>query len=357
MYGPAEIAKRYSNAGAAKAKLPVPKMFVLAIFAGMFIAFGAYGSQVVGINGGTEPAAKLMGALIFPVGLLMVIMAGAELFTGNSLIIISVLDKKATIGGMFKNWAIVYLGNFVGSIFVAAMLTYSHAYSLFGGTLAESVVNTARNKVMLTLPDAFLKAILCNILVCIAVWISFSAEDVAGKILGLYLPIVLFVASGYEHSIANMYFIPAGILASGEYGIAVEGLTWSAFFLNNLLPVTIGNVIGGVCVVGLGYFFAYLFGKEEPKPAAAAPATTQLAEVEKKQPVVNLTAPNQDVFRVDILPENTASLSEFSPFAPQTRENPISTIEVVLNGATVRVPNNADPALLAQTIRLIRNLP
>ena len=262
MYGPAEIAKRYSDAGAGKTKLAIPKMFILAILAGMFIAFGAFGSQVAGTDvAGGASVGRLMSAVVFPVGLLMVIMAGAELFTGNNLIIISVLDKKTTVRGLLKNWIIVYLGNFVGSILVAAALTFSHAYSLYGGALAEAAVTTAQNKVLLTFPEALLKGILCNILVCIAVWISFSAEDVAGKILGLYLPIMLFVTSGFEHSVANMYFIPAGLFISGEYGIAATSLTWSGFLLNNLLPVTLGNMIGGVGLVGLGYYFVYLHGK------------------------------------------------------------------------------------------------
>ncbi len=258
MYGPSEIAKRYSEAGAAKTKLPGIKMLVLAVFAGMYIAFGAFGSQVASVDAGGASVGKFLGAAVFPVGLLMVIMAGAELFTGNSLIIISVLDKKATAKGMLKNWGIVYLGNFLGGILVAALLTYGHAFSLFDGKLAETAVAAAQNKVLLSAQDAFLKGILCNILVCLAVWISFSAEDAAGKITGLYLPIMLFVLSGYEHCVANMYFIPAGILVSGEYGIAADSLTWQGFFLHNLLPVTLGNIAGGVCL-GLGYFFVYLY--------------------------------------------------------------------------------------------------
>ncbi|MBR1931511.1 MAG: formate/nitrite transporter family protein [Lachnospiraceae bacterium] len=258
MYTPSEIAKRYSEAGAAKTRLSTSKMFVLAVFAGIFIAFGAFGSQVAAVS--VEPAAigKFLGALLFPVGLLMVIVAGAELFTGNSLILLSVLDKKTTVGGLLRNWGIVYLGNFVGSIFVAVLLTYSHSYSMFGGKLAEAVVATASTKESLAFTDALLRGILCNILVCISVWISFAAEDAAGKILGLFLPIMLFVVSGYEHCVANMYFIPAGILVSGEYGIPDETLSWMKLLTKNLVPVTLGNIIGGACIVGAGYFFVYL---------------------------------------------------------------------------------------------------
>ena len=349
MYGPAEIAKRYSEAGAAKTRLAMPKAVILSTFAGMFIAFGAFGSQMVGLNGGSDPLAKLAGAAVFPVGLLMVLMAGAELFTGNSLIIISVLDGKATVKGMLRNWVIVYIGNFIGSIFVAVMLTYSHAYSQFGGQLAESVVATAQNKVLLSYPDALLRGILCNILVCIAVWISFSAEDVAGKILGLYLPIMLFVASGYEHSVANMYFIPAGILTSMEYGIeANAALTWQGFLVHNLLPVTVGNVIGGVCVVGLGYFFAYLHRKEAPKAAPAPRAE------EKK--LIDLAEAQKNVAAFDIYSPNAAPLAEFSPYAPEAHEDDSHAIDIALNGAKIHVGNDAEPVLLAQTIRLIKGL-
>ena len=264
MHTPGEIAERYKKAGAAKTKLPVGKMFVLAIFAGIFIALGAFGSQVAGVSAGSASLGKFLSALVFPVGLLMVIMAGAELFTGNSLLVIPVLSKEAKVSGMLKNWVVVYIGNLAGSIFVAAILTYSHSYNLFDNALAASVVGTAVSKTSLSFSDALLRGILCNILVCISVWISFSAEDVAGKIIGLFLPIMLFVISGYEHCVANMYFIPAGILASKEYASVIEGagniegLTWGTFFVKNLLPVTIGNLIGGACIVGAGYFFVYL---------------------------------------------------------------------------------------------------
>ncbi|MCH5267980.1 MAG: formate/nitrite transporter family protein [Lachnospiraceae bacterium] len=264
MYIPSHIAKTYSEAGAAKTKFSAMKTFVLAVFAGMFIAIGAFGSQVALVDAGGESFSRFISAFVFPIGLFLVVMTGAELFTGNNLMVISVLDKKITVKAMLKNWVIAYLGNFVGSIFVAVLVTYGHAYSLFGGKLAQTAVTVAQNKVSLSFSDALFKGILCNMLVCIAVLVSLSAEEVAGKILGLYLPILMFVLSGFEHSVANMFFIPAGFFVSGEYNIGADSLTWSGFLLHNLIPVTIGNMIGGACIVGLGYGFLYLnHGKEK----------------------------------------------------------------------------------------------
>lgn len=259
MYSPKEIAAKYAQVGAEKTKLPPSKMFLLAVFAGVFIALGAFGSQVVSIDTG-KSLGKFLSALVFPVGLLMVIMAGAELFTGNNLILLSVLNKKAKLSGMLKNWAIVYLGNFAGSILIALLLTYSHSYSLFDGKLAQAVVTTGQNKVLLSFSDAFLRGILCNILVCISVWVSFASKHAVGKIIGLFLPIMLFVISGYEHCVANMYFIPAALLVSREYGISADSLTWLHFLIKNLLPVTLGNIVGGAGFVAGGYYLIYLHG-------------------------------------------------------------------------------------------------
>ncbi|MBR1852696.1 MAG: formate/nitrite transporter family protein [Lachnospiraceae bacterium] len=256
MFAPAEIAKRYSDAGAEKTRFTVSKTVILAVLAGIFIALGAFGSQVVSVDSGGS-LGKFLGALIFPVGLLMVLMGGAELFTGNVLIFLSVLDQKASVKGMIRNWILVYLGNMAGGILVAMMLSYGHSYSLFDGQLAELVVSAAKAKVMLSFGDAFLRGILCNILVCIAVWVSFAASEAAGKILGLFLPVMLFVVSGYEHCVANMYFIPAGIFVSKVYGLEAD-IRWSDFFFRNLLPVTMGNIVGGAVIVSTAYYLAYL---------------------------------------------------------------------------------------------------
>ncbi|MDO4623629.1 MAG: formate/nitrite transporter family protein [Eubacteriales bacterium] len=258
MNSPAEIAKNYVTIGVNKMKLPISKMLILGIFAGMYIAFGAVGSQVVAVSIAAPSVAKWVGSCVFPVGLMLVLVAGAELFTGNCLLVIPVLEKKASISEMLKSWFFVYIGNFIGSILVALAVVYSHALTLFDGQLAKNVVAASAAKSTMNFSDALIKGILCNMLVCLAVWVSFAAKELAGKIIGLMLPIMLFVLCGYEHSVANMYFGPAGIFASSAYGIAQDGIGWGGFLLHNLLPVTLGNIIGGSLIVGAGYWFCYL---------------------------------------------------------------------------------------------------
>lgn len=258
MYTPAEIAKNYVDIGAEKTRMQTGRLLLLSILAGVFIALAGVGCQAVAVSIPMASLGKFLGACIFPAGLTMVLLAGSELFTGNTLIIISVLEKRATWGGLLRNWILVYLGNLVGGILVAACVTYGHTLSLFDGGFAASVVSSAAGKVQLTFSEGFFRGILCNLLVCLGVWISFAAKDVAGKILGLFFPVMLFVLCGYEHCVANMYFIPAGIFASAEYGISVPGLTWDAFFINNLIPVTLGNILGGAGIVGCGYWAVYL---------------------------------------------------------------------------------------------------
>ncbi len=196
--------------------------------------------------------------MVFPIGLFMVLVGGAELFTGNCLIIIPVLSGKAKVSGMLRNWGIVYLGNMIGGLLVALLANFSHTYSFAGGALAEAVVNTAVTKAGIPFMDGILKGILCNILVCMAVWCSFAAEEAAGKVLTLWLPVMLFIIGGFEHCVANMYFIPAGMIASSLYGVPAPGLNLFSFLVTNLIPVTIGNIIGGSLCVGAAYWMAYL---------------------------------------------------------------------------------------------------
>ena len=197
----------------------------------------------------------------------MVLLAGSELFTGECLMVISVQEKSISWRNMLKCWVLVYIGNFIGSVAVAFLMAYSQQFSLFANNLALFTIKTAIAKTALTPESALILGVFCNFLVCIAVWISFAGTTVSEKLAGLYLPIFLFVLSGFEHSVANMYYIPAGLFAKGnsvyasvamQHGIDLSNLTWGNFLLHNLLPVTIGNIIGGGILVGLIYWFVYV---------------------------------------------------------------------------------------------------
>jgi formate/nitrite transporter len=243
MNSPAEIAASYGDLGAAKAAMPKGKMFLLAVLAGLFIAVAGVGSLI-----GSNVAGKLAGACIFPAGLAMVILAGSELFTGNNLMVISLLERKITLSQLLRAWLIVYVGNLAGAVLVAWLTVAGGTF----GAYYEALIATAAAKTSLTFGQAVLRGILCNVLVCVAVWMAMAAKEPAGKVLGLFFPIMVFVLCGYEHCVANMFYIPAGLLASARYGVTAEGLTWGAFLAKNLVPVTIGNILGGS---GLGVMF------------------------------------------------------------------------------------------------------
>ena len=258
MHSPLEIARNFVEIGIHKTKLSAWKMLILGFFAGMFIGFAGIASTTSSATIASASVAKLVSACVFPAGMAMVLVAGSELFTGNNLIIISVLQKKVSIGGMLKNWLFVFIGNFIGASFVALVVVYAHIPDMFDGLLAGKIVAAASSRVNQTFLEAFLRGVLCNILVCIAVWAAFAAKKVSGKLLMSFWPVMLFVLCGFEHSIADMYFGVAGLAAAAEYGIAAEGLTLGSFLLKNLLPVTLGNIAGGAGIVGVGYWLVYL---------------------------------------------------------------------------------------------------
>ena len=280
MNSPKEVAQNYIATGVAKTKTPIMKMLLLAVLAGMFIALAGVGAEVAPATVASASLAKLIGALVFPTGLAMVLISGSELFTGNCLIIIPVLQKEAKIRSMLKNWIFVYIGNFIGSILVAAMTVYGGTFSLFSNEAAVYLIKTAVSKVSLSFSDALLRGILCNFVVCIAVWMAYAAKDIVGKVAALFLPIMVFVLSGYEHSVANMFFIPAGLFAANNptYAAAyaatgatnIGSLTWGAFFVKNLIPVTLGNLIGGVVLVGMAYWYIYLHDTDKKLKASAS---------------------------------------------------------------------------------------
>lgn len=248
MLSPMEIARTYPETGRAKASMSLQKTLLLGILAGMFIALAG-----VGATFGNVYVNKVMGAAIFPAGLAMVIIAGSELFTGNCLLILPVLEKTITAGKMLRNLVIVYIGNLIGAVLVAAMTAY-------GGTfdgISEAVIATAVAKATLPFGAALLRGVLCNVLVCLAVWMAMAAKDVAGKIIGLFFPVFLFVLCGFEHCVANMFYLPAGLFMAARCGAAAQGLSFGTMWLGNLLPVTLGNIIGGFAVGG-AYWLAYM---------------------------------------------------------------------------------------------------
>ncbi len=267
-FSPAQIAEKMSAAGQKKVVTPTGKFFTLAILAGAFIAFGAELSIMIGHQTGLGVGVtKLLAGSVFSVGLMLVIIAGSELFTGDNLIVIAALEKKIRWSQVLNRWMLVYLGNFVGSILLAAIMFGTGLWLTNGGLVGASALNIANAKVNLTFMQALMRGIGCNWLVCLAVWMAISAKDIAGKILAIYFPIMAFVASGFEHSVANMFFIPYGLFlkgsstvvdATGKAASAFSNLTWGNLFTKNLIPVTIGNIIGGALFVGMLYWYIYL---------------------------------------------------------------------------------------------------
>ena len=265
MNSPKEVAQNYIATGAAKTKYSAGKLFLLGILGGVFIALACAGTTVAGAAITNSSVQKIVTALLFPAGLAMTLVSGSELFTGNCLIIISVMEKEVKIRAMLKNWLFVYIGNLVGGVFIAALVVYGHTPSLLAdNVVAISTLKTAVTKTSLAFGDAFFRGVLCNFLVCIAVWMSFTAKDITGRIVALFFPIMLFVVTGFEHSVANMYSISAGLIAkqnevyASAFGGDLSALTWGSMFVKNLIPVTLGNIVGGTVLVGMGYWHIYL---------------------------------------------------------------------------------------------------
>ncbi len=264
---PAEMATRAEYLGVQKAETGVLKTFALAVLAGGFIALGSVFATTTAAGTGSMPfgAAKLMTGLVFCLGLVLVVVAGAELFTGNNLIVMAWASRKVSTRNLLRNWAIVYTGNFVGSVGMAVLVFLSGQYNFGGGAVGETALKIATGKVELGFIQAIALGTLCNTLVCLAVWLTFSARTTVDKIVAIIFPITAFVAAGFEHSIANMYFIPFGLLIKlfdpdfvVQSGVDVSHLTWGTFLINNLLPVTIGNIIGGAALVSATYWAIFL---------------------------------------------------------------------------------------------------
>ncbi len=265
-YTPSQIADRIEKAGITKSNGDPVRAFALAILAGAFIALGAAFFTLVVADGSLSfGLSRLLGGLVFCLGLVLVVVAGAELFTGNNLTVMAFVDGKVSFVGLLKNWSIVYLGNFIGALGILLLIYFSNYWLIGSGEVGTKAILIANSKVNLSWMEAFSRGILCNILVCLAVWLCYAGRSVVDKVVAIIFPITAFVAMGFEHSVANMYFIPAGLAAMTEAdllspltAINLEGLSVSAFLLNNLLPVTLGNIVGGGVFVGLFYWFIYL---------------------------------------------------------------------------------------------------
>ena len=285
---PGEMATRAEYLGVRKAEMPALTMFTLAILAGAFISLGAIFATTVSAGGMSVTAAdgavvfstglpygviRLLTGLVFSLGLILVVVGGAELFTGNNLIVMAWASGKVTGRALLRNWGIVYAGNFVGSIGTAALMFLTKQYTFGSNSVGVAALKIAVGKTSLDFGQALALGILCNALVCMAVWLTYSARSTMDKIIAIIFPITAFVAAGFEHSIANMYFVPYALFIQAfdpaftdsvaEKVPGLEKLTWNAFFLNNLIPVTIGNIIGGAVLVAAVYWSVFLRNKDK----------------------------------------------------------------------------------------------
>lgn len=253
-FDPKEIIEGYAAAGKRKLERSAGKMFLSAVMAGLFIAFGAAVTNTAAHSIGNISAVRIVCGLLFPFGLAIVMLLGAELFTGNCMLPIAVLEKSASLGKMLRGWVIVYFGNFAGALLLAAGCAFFGQFDYSSGGLAVFTIKLAAGKCGISFIACIVLGFFCNVLVCAGVLCSLSAKDTGGRVIGAYLPVAFFVICGFEHCVANMYYIPAGLFAlqvpkyaqlAIEAGIDISRLTWGNFLVGNLLPVTIGNILGG----------------------------------------------------------------------------------------------------------------
>jgi formate transporter len=271
---PPAMARRAEDVGVTKASMDAGRLLVLAILAGAFIAFGAIFSTIALTGGGSFPwgVTRVVAGLVFSVGLVLVVVGGAELFTGNNLIVMAWAGGMVGTGALLRVWAIVYLGNFVGALAIALAAVVARLHEAGAGAVGTVALGIAATKLRPGFAQAVMLGILCNVLVCLAVWLSYSARSTTDRVLAVVPPVAVFVAAGFEHSVANMYFVPFALLVAYFDPAFIAGraldapaydLTWAAFLVRNLLPVTLGNVLGGSVLVGGVYWFVYLRPRAE----------------------------------------------------------------------------------------------
>ncbi|MDP2211708.1 MAG: formate/nitrite transporter family protein [Candidatus Aquicultor sp.] len=261
-FSPKEIAARVETVGVAKARLPLLSMLMLSVMAGAFIGLGALYFMLIKSDPSLGFAARqVLGGVAFALGLILVVVAGAELFTGNNLLAMAWADRKITTLDLLRNWAVVCVGNFIGAVGLALLVFLSRHPEMNNGLIAEEYVKIAAVKVALPFWTAFFKGVLCNVLVCMAVWMAFAGRSVIDKAVAIVFPISAFVAAGFEHSVANMYIIPLAMLLQTfeNIGVTANTITWAGFF-SNLVPVILGNIVGGSVLVGLVYHTIYRWG-------------------------------------------------------------------------------------------------
>lgn len=269
-YTPSEVIKSNIKSAVAKANLPLAKMILLGMMAGAFIAFGGAASSVAAHGVADVGLARSIAGAIFPVGLMLVVFTGSELFTGNSLMIMAVIDKKITLLKMIRNLVVVYFANFIGALIIDVLVFFSGQFDFSGGGLGAYTIKVALAKTSIAPVTAVISGILCNILVCLAIVLAGTAKDSIGRIFGIFFPIAAFVVCGFEHCVANMFYIPAGMLAATNtayvqkaqelYGITAQQCSSLTHFAGteSLLFVTIGNIIGGVLFVGVVLYMAHI---------------------------------------------------------------------------------------------------
>ena len=281
---PAAMAVRAEEAGVKRASAGLLSIFVLSVLGGAFVSFGAIfattvtagGAAVVSADGATVLSAglpygiaRLLTGLVFCVGLIMVVVAGAELFTGNNLIVMAWANRRVTTRDLLMNWVVAFTGNFIGAISTAVLMFFTTQYTFGGGAVGLVALTTANSKAALSFVPALTLGIMCNALVCMAVWMCYAARTTIDKVVTIVPPITAFAAAGFEHCVANMYFIPMGLFIKqgagdsfwasiGKTPADFSALTWDNFLFANLVPVTIGNIIGGSVMVGAVYWFVYL---------------------------------------------------------------------------------------------------
>ena len=273
-YTPAEMAKRAEASGIRKANRDLISAFFLAIQAGAFIAFGAaLYTHVIHDSSLSVGLTKMIGGLSFSLGLILVIIAGADLYTGDTLMVMACFTGAITYRQMLRSWVIVFVGNLVGSLAIVLLVHLSGHWLEHNGTIGAQELSIASAKVNLSFVQAFTSGMLCNILVCLAIWLCYSARSVTDKILAIIFPITAFVALGFEHSIANMYLIPAGLLLKGNMSVCsqvgdinLSNLSLYGFIVKNLVPVVTGNMVGGAVFVGTVYWILYLRNPAAPEP-------------------------------------------------------------------------------------------